>query len=188
MVVLLHKKFTTKQYHHMAATGILTPQDRVELIDGEIIQMSPIGRQHAMCVDGLNDAFGFALRPEAIVRVQNPVTLGDRSEPEPDLAILSRAAWLNLTGHPEPKDILALVEVSDTTLIYDRTVKAPLYAREDIPELWIVNLDARAIEVYRLPGPGGYQEMQTMRREDSLAFQAFPDKAFTVKQLLTGVS
>ncbi len=185
MVVLPRKKFTAEQYHQMAAAGILEPADRVELIEGEIVRMSPVGRQHALCVDGLNDAFGAALRPDALVRVQNPVASSDRSEP--DLAILSRSAWLDLTGHPQPQDILALVEVSDTTLAYDREVKAPLYARAGIRELWIVDLDAIAIEVYRAPGPAGYGNLQTVRKAQSVSFQAFPDRLFAARELLARV-
>lgn len=188
MVVLHHKKFTTEQYHQMAEAGILTQRDRVELIAGEIIQMAAIGRNHAVCVDRLNQVFVKALPSEGTVRVQNPVRLNDSSEPEPDFAILRGQPAEYLVEHPGPEDVLALVEVSDSTLVYDRTVKAPLYAREGVQELWIVDLEALAVEVYRSPGPAGYGEVQTMGRGQSLAFQAFPEISFTVEQLLADFS
>lgn len=184
MVVLQHKKFTTEQYHQMVEAGILTQRDRVELIEGEIIQMAAIGRNHAVCVNRLTRLFTRTLPLEVTVQVQNPIQLSDASEPEPDFAILRGQPGDYLAAHPSPEDILALVEVSDSTLVYDRTVKAPLYARAGIQELWIVALEVLAIAVYRLPGPAGYGEVQTMCRGQSLAFQAFPEISFTVEQLL----
>ncbi len=179
-----HKKFTVEQYHQMAASGILTERDRVELIEGEIVQMSPTGRKHAVCVDRLNRVFVQTL-PEAVtLRVQSCVRLSDNSEPEPDFAVLQGQPGDYLVGHPRPKDVIALVEVSDSTIQYDRETKAPLYAREGIQELWIVDLNELAIEVYRSPSSTIYQNLQTFQRGESLAFQAFPDMLFEVERLL----
>ncbi len=179
-----HKKFTVEQYHQMAASGILTERDRVELIEGEIVQMSPIGRKHAVCVDRLTVLFVMALASKVMIRAQNPVRLSDNSEPEPDFAILRGQPGDYLAEHPKPKDVIALVEVSDSTIQYDRETKAPLYAREGIQELWIVDLNELVIEVYRSPSLTGYQNLKTFRRGESLAFQAFPDTLFEVDRLL----
>ena len=179
-------KFTTEQYHQMGESGILTPRDRVELIEGEIVQMSPIGRKHAACVDTLMELFVMTLSSKARVRAQNPIQLGDFSEPEPDFAILRKRADIYLEGHPKPQDILALVEVSDSTIDYDRAEKAPLYARAGIQELWIVDLNELTIEVYRVPAPDGYKDVRVLQKGQPLAFQAFPEAVFTTEQLLAG--
>ncbi len=179
-----HKEFTVEQYHQMAAAGILTERDRVELIAGEIVQMSPIGRKHAVCVDRLTALFIMALSTKAVIRAQNPIRLSDHSEPEPDFAILCGPLGHYLAAHPNPKDVIALVEVSDSTLQYDREIKAPLYAQKGIQELWIVDLNELTVEVCRTPGPAGYQDIQTFRKGQFIAFQAFPDTDFAVEQLL----
>ncbi len=179
-----HKKFTVEQYHQMAASGILTERDRVELIEGEIVQMSPIGRKHAVCVDRLTVVFVIALSSKAVIRVQNPIHLSDNSEPEPDFAIVRGQLGNYLAEHPEPKDVIALVEVSDSTIQYDRETKALLYAQKGIQELWLMDLNELTIEVFRMPGPTGYQDIQTFQKGQSLAFQGFPDTFFVVEQLL----
>ncbi len=181
-----HLKFTTEQYHQMGESGILTPCDRVELIEGEIVQMSPMGSRHAGCINRLNQLLSASLASQAIVSVQTPVSLSDYSEPQPDFAILKPRQDFYVEEHPRPQDVLVLVEVSDSTIDYDRTEKAPLYARSGIQELWIVDLNALAIEVYRSPSPDGYQDVRVLQKGQSLAFQAFPDAVFTVEQLLVG--
>lgn len=183
-VQILRKKFTVGQYDQMIESGILTDRDRVELLQGEIIEMSPVGRQHAACVDRLNELFVLALSTRAIVRVQSPVRLSNNSEPQPDVAILRRRPDFYVEGHPRPEDIFALVEVSDTTVEFDRTVKVPLYAQEYIPEVWIVDLNAQAAQVYREPSSSGYQQVQSFRRGQSLMFQAFTTIQFSIEQVL----
>jgi Uma2 family endonuclease len=183
-VQILRKKFTVGQYHQMIESGILTDCDRVELLEGEIIEMSPVGRQHAACVDRLNELFVLALASRAIVRVQSPIRLSNNSEPQPDVSILQRRPDFYAEGHPQSQDVLALVEVSDTTVEFDRTVKVPLYAQDYIAEVWIVDLNAEAVQVHRVPSSTGYQQVQTFRRGQSLSFQAFTDVQFTVEQFL----
>lgn len=183
-IQLLRKKFTVEQYHQMMDSGILTEGDRVELLQGEIIEMSPIGRQHAACVDRLTELFVGELSAKAIVRVQNPIQLSDRSEPQPDFAILQRRPDFYADSHPQPQDIFALVEVSDTTVEFDRTVKVPLYAKDNIAEVWIIDLNAGIVQVYREPSAMGYQQLQTFRRSQSATFQAFSDIQFGIDQLL----
>ncbi|MCM1984443.1 Uma2 family endonuclease [Lyngbya confervoides] len=183
-VQILRKKFTVGQYHQMIESGILTDRDRVELLRGEIIEMSPIGMQHAACVDRLTELLVGTFRGKAIVRVQNPIQLSTRSEPQPDFAILQRRSDFYANGHPQPSDVFALIEVSDTTVEFDRTVKVPLYAKDNIVEVWIVDLNAKAVQIYREPSDAGYQQVQTCRRGQAIAFQAFTDIQFTVDQLL----
>lgn len=168
----------------MIESGILTERDRVELLQGEIIEMSPIGRQHAACVDRLTELFVRELGIRAIVRVQNPIQLSNSSEPQPDFAILQRRSDFYADGHPQPQDVFALVEVSDTTVEFDRTVKVPLYAKNNIAEVWIVDLNAETVQVHCEPSAAGYQQVQIFRRDQSLSFQAFSDVQFTVEQML----
>lgn len=183
-VQILRKKFTVDQYHQMIETGVFTDRDRVELLQGEIIEMSPIGRQHAACVDRLTELLVRELGSRAIVRVQNPIQLSDKSEPQPDFAILRRRSDFYSEGHPQADDIFALIEVSDTTVEFDRTIKVPLYAQNLITEVWMLDLKADAVQIYREPSTAGYQQLQTFRRGQSVSFQALPDIQFQVEQLL----
>lgn len=185
-VQISHKKFAVWQYYQMLESGILTEQDRVELIEGEIVQMSPIGPKHAACGNRLQMLFSRALPAGVFVASQYPVRLSDVSEPEPDLALLRGEPEDYENGHPGPADVLALIEVSVSTIEFDRTVKAPLYARSGIRELWILDLSALALEVYRSPSPAGYQQVRVYRRGQSIALQALPEIAFEVEVLLMG--
>src|ERR671938_544657 len=132
--------FSVDEYYRMGEAGILTEDDRVELIEGEIIEMSPIGSRHAACVNRLNTLLGRHLRQTAIVSVQNPIRLDAYSEPEPDVALLRPRADYYESGHPTPADALLIVEVADTSADYDRIIKLPLYAKAGIPEAWLVDL------------------------------------------------
>ncbi|NEQ24827.1 MAG: Uma2 family endonuclease [Microcoleus sp. SIO2G3] len=183
-VELLRRKFTVKQYHQIAEAGILTEDDRVELIRGEIVEMSPIGRHHAACVDRLNEMFILRLAQATIVRVQNPVELDDNSEPQPDLVLLRRRTDFYEAGHPQPEDILLLVEVADTTVEADRNVKIPLYANSRISEVWLVDLNAQCLEVYRQSFENGYQIIQKYYRGQSVAIDAFPEVSFTIDEVM----
>ena len=143
-------------FHRMGETGILGPQDRVELIDGEIIDMSPIGVLHAAIVDVLARHFGRRAGELVFVRCQNPLRLDDISEPEPDIAILRPRADFYMTAHPGAADVLLVIEVADTSLAYDLGTKVPLYARHGIPEVWVIDAATRHTRVFRRPvGNGG---------------------------------
>ena len=143
-------------FHRMGETGILGPQDRVELIDGEIIDMSPIGVLHAAIVDVLARHFGRRAGELVFVRCQNPLRLDDISEPEPDIAILRPRADFYMTAHPGAADVLLVIEVADTSLAYDLGTKVPLYARHGIPEVWVIDAATRHSRVFRRPvGNGG---------------------------------
>jgi Uma2 family endonuclease len=177
-------RFTVADYYKMAEAGILGEDDRVELIEGEILDMAAIGPRHAACVDRLNALFAERFRGNAIVRVQSPVHLNEYSEPQPDLALLRPRSDFYASAHPLPSDVLLVVEVADTSLAYDRDVKARLYARREVPEFWLVNLDEYAVTVYRAPEQQGYSSVQTVRDVDSLSPQAFPDLVLTVRDIL----
>ncbi|MCI0396492.1 MAG: Uma2 family endonuclease [Chloroflexi bacterium] len=176
--------FTTAEYDQMIAAGILTEDDRVELIQGEIIVMSPLGSRHAACVSRLNWLFSRGLGEAAIVRVQDPIHLDERSEPEPDVALVQPRPDFYAQAHPEPEDVLLIVEVADTSLAYDRQVKIPLYARAGVGEVWLVNLNDHTMTVYRRPTLAGYSETTRFRPGQSLSPQAFPGLALDVTAIV----
>lgn len=176
--------FTVEEYHRMGEAGIFRENDRVELIEGEIVEMTPIGSRHAACVDRVAQLFFERAARRAIVRVQNPIRLGKHSEPQPDLVLLRPRPDFYAQGHPGPEDVLLLVEVAETSAEYDRTIKLPLYARSGIPEVWLVDLAAAAVEVHRRPTPEGYQEVQRVRRGERVSSQAFPDLDLAVDEVL----
>ncbi len=168
-------RLTVADYHRMAQTGVLAEDDRVELIDGEIIDMAPIGSPHAGTVTYLINILKIAIGERAIVSPQNPVFLGRHSEPQPDIALLKPRADFYRAKHPSPEDVLLIIEVADTTLRYDREVKAPLYARHGIPELWIVDLENRCLYLYREPGDEGYRQIETIEHPGVLTPLLLPD-------------
>lgn len=173
-------RITVHEYYRMAETGILAPDARVELIEGEIIDMAPIGSNHSSVVDRTARMLFAALHDLAIIRVQGPVRLDDRSEPEPDLALLKPRADFYRDRHPGPADVFLVIEVSDTTLAYDRGVKVPLYAKHGIAEAWLIDLNGNLIHVYRNPGNGEYTDLQSLVRPGWLSIQAFPDMPIEV--------
>lgn len=177
------RRFTVMEYHRMHDAGILSEDDQVELIDGEIVQMSPIGSQHAACVDRLVALLFARFLGQIQIRVQSPVMLDDHSEPEPDVALLHLKANAYADAHPGPDDILLVVEVADATLDFDRTVKMPRFAAAGIQEAWIVNLLEGCIEVYREPGKEGYHKRQIYQRGDSWESVIFPGVFFKVNEI-----
>lgn len=176
-------RFTVEEYHQMVEAGIFHDDDRVELLDGEIFQMSPIGRLHASVVDRLNRLFVSRLGNRAIVRVQGPVPAGPRSEPQPDLALLREVADFYAATLLQPANVLLVVEVADTSLGYDRA-KLRVYAAPGIPEVWIANLPGDVLEVHLGPADGGYRETRVLRRGERVAAGAFLDIVLTVDEIL----
>ncbi|MDN5870994.1 MAG: Uma2 family endonuclease [Nitrococcus sp.] len=150
-------RLTTADYHKMGAAGVFGPTDRVELIEGEIIDMAPIGSTHAGVVALLIKLLVRALADQAIVNVQNPVVLGDHSEPQPDLSVSRPRADFYRGAHPTPADILLLIEVAESSVNFDREVKLPLYARHNVPEVWLVDLRQKALAIHRAPLEGAYR-------------------------------
>lgn len=176
--------FTVGDYYRMAEIGILSADDRVELIAGEVVEMSPIGSRHAACVNRLLHRLAAALGAQAILSVQNPVRLDDFSEPEPDVAVLRPREDFYAAAHPGPKDVFWLVEVSDSSLVFDRRVKLPLYAAHGIPEVWVVSLVEDLVEVLRKPSGKTYTVSRKLRRGTRLAPEAFPDVEIAVDAIL----
>ena len=181
---LLKRRFTVDEYHRMAEAGILSEDDRVELIDGEIVEMVPIGSRHAACVDRLTRLFTSQVGDQAIVRVQSPIRLGRRSEPQPDIALLRPRADFYASAHPGPEDVLLVVEVAETSVEADREVKLSLYGRAGVLEAWLVDLSGEIIEVHRNPSPDGYRSVQQFTRGQTLSPQAFPDLGLLVERIL----
>ena len=170
-------------YQRLAELGVLGEDDRVELIAGQVVAMTPIGDRHASCVRRLHDLFARRALELAIIDVQNPVVLGRHDAPQPDLAVLKRRAD-GYPRHPRARDILLVIEVADTTLAYDRDVKIPLYARAGIPEAWLVDLGAEAITVYREPGPDGYTDVVAVTRSETLRPLLLPGVAIAATDIL----
>src|SRR3954452_11821247 len=160
--------FTVHEYHKMGEAGILTADDRVELIDGEIVVMPPIGEGHFGHVNRFTDAF-YAFRGRAVIHIQNPVRLGLKSEPEPDVVLLRFREDFYAGKFPEPEDVLLLVEVADSSLTYDHQTKVPLYAKAGIQEYWIVDLGHGEIVVHRDPSRGRYRSVQQLKQGNSIA-------------------
>ena len=184
MPVLTHHRFTSREYYRMAETGVLKPDARVELLDGKIVDMSPIGPFHGGVVSRLNRLLSKLSNDRWFVWSQNPVTLDDYSEPQPDLMLLKPAADDYTTALPAPDDVFLLIEVSDSTLASDRDAKLPLYGRAGIREVWIVNLPDQSIEVYREPHYQGYASTEILRPGSQAHPLAFPDVAVDVAALL----
>jgi Uma2 family endonuclease len=173
-VPIKHWTFTVDDYMRMLEAGILTEDDRVELIDGEIIEMSPIGDAHAGCVIRLTMLFTRLVGLAAFVSVQNPVRLDNYSEPQPDLALLKPRADFYAQAKPTPADVLLIVEVADSSIAFDRNIKVPLYAHALIQLVWLVDLNAGVIEVYSQPANSAYQQVQVMHRGDRLTIDSLP--------------
>ena len=179
------RRFTIEEYRRMGEAGILRDDERVELIEGEIVEMGPIGRVHAGTVDRIANVFSRRLGEQAIVRVQNPVVFIDLlSEPQPDVTLLIPRGDFYTGGHPEHGDIFLVVEVMDSSVAFDHRVKLPLYARAGVAEVWLANVNTRRIEGYRGPRSGGYAESRIFEGEDQLSIQAFAEVTFTVRELL----
>ena len=175
--------FTAEEYHRMGETGILHEDDRVELIEGEIVWMAAIGNRHFHAVTSLNHVLVKAVGDHALVSIQNSVRLSRHTEPQPDVVLLRRRPDYRERG-PHAADVLLLVEVADTTLGYDRGTKLPLYARAGIPEVWIVDIEGDAVEIYRLPAADRYQDVERVERGGRLSPEAFPDLVIGLDEIL----
>jgi len=177
------RRFTRAEYHRMAEVGILHEHDRVELIRGEIVQMSPPGRRHKAFAGNLSQLLVTRLAGRATVWMQNPIVLTEDTEPQPDIAVLRRGAVSYKERDACGEDTLLLIEVADTSLAYDRSTKLRLYAEAGIPEYWVVDCSAEAIETYRDPGPEGYRDVTRVAGTATLRLQAFPDVELTTADI-----
>ncbi len=160
------RRFTVHEYHRMAEAGILHEDDRIELIDGELVEMTAIGTRHFTCVNRLTQLLVRNASEDVIVSIQNPVRLNEYSEPQPDVALIRARDYRE--SLPAPEDVLLLIEVSDTTLAYDRGLKLSRYAQAGIPELWIVDLKGERIEHHTGPSGDLYRHVELVRRGETL--------------------
>ncbi len=184
-VQVTRRRFTVDDYHRMAEAGILSEDTRVELLDGEIIEMAPIGNRHAAAVRRLIHLFSpLAASSAVVVDVQDPVRLGSHSEPQPDVALLRARPDLYTASAPTAADVLLIVEIMESSAAYDRQVKLPLYAEAGVSEVWLVDLQAQTVDVFRRPAGGGYQAVRTLRRGDSVTPEAMPDAVLQIVDVL----
>ncbi|MGI9106095.1 MAG: Uma2 family endonuclease [Pyrinomonadaceae bacterium] len=176
--------FTVTEYERMGELGILPAEKRYELMRGEIVEMSPIGKRHAACVKRLIRMLGSQVNDSIIISIQDPIQLDDYSEPQPDVALLKFRDDFYSESLPAPADVLLVVEVSDTTLDYDRQFKLADYARAGIPEVLICNLPDDQLEYYAQPADGAYQVARILQRGERLASASIPDAVFDVVAIL----
>ena len=188
------RRFTLDEYHHLIEIGFFQPEERLELIEGTLLYMSPISPRHAAVISKLINLFVDCLGGEAQIRAQSPISLPSKeSEPEPDFALVLPDADFYSNGHPESADVLLVAEVAQSSLRYDREVKIPLYAAAGIREYWIVNLNDDVVEVYRQPtvlasGAAGYAEKLIFAGSEQVAPQAFPDCVVAVNAIIPGAN
>ena len=184
MASVTHHRFTVDEYEQMIDKGILSENERVELIRGEIVEKMVIGPLHSATVKRINRLLTTRLLASAIVSVQDPVVLSD-SEPEPDVALLLPRDDFYATAKPQGSEVRLVIEVSDSSLEYDREIKLPLYAQAGIQEFWIVNLNESKVEVYRQPvASGSYSSRSDFSRGGELSPLAYPDSTFFVDEIL----
>ena len=177
------RRFTVDEYYALGEAGILAPDERLELLDGEIITMAAIGNRHAFCVRWLTKALVIALGDRAVLDTQNPLRLDQHNQPQPDLMILR---WRDdgYQALPGPADVLLVIEVADTSAGFDRRYKAPLYARHAIPEMWLFDLNRRQVEIYTEPSAGTYSRTRIVGMDGFLTPAAFPDITIAVADVL----
>ena len=172
--------FTVDEWHRMGEAGLFGEDARMELLDGEVIEMPPIGSPHAGCVNVLNRLLMTGLGHRAVLAVQNPVLLDNRSEPQPDIAVLAPRADMYSKSHATPEEILLLIEVADTTLAFDRGRKASYYAGVGVGETWVVDLAGQQVLVMRQPASGGYRHIRNLPQGATLDIEAFEDVRLAV--------
>lgn len=180
----VRRPFTVDAYHRMAEVGVIGPDERTELLDGEVVDKMTISSRHAACVKRLARLLMRALDGRALIGVQDPVRLDNRSEPEPDISVLRLRADDYASGHPRPDDVVFVVEIGDTSRHVDRAVKVPLYAAAGIPEVWLVDLVAETLEVHREPDAAGFRSMRRHGRGEAVAPAAFADVVVDVEAVL----
>lgn len=181
---LPHRKFTVDEYHNFIATGVFAPEERLELWEGEFIEMSPIGKRHAGCVDSLSELLKDFLNRQAIVRTQNPIVLNNFSEPQPDVCLLKRRDDFYRTISATAQDVLLAMEVADSTVKYDRDIKFPKYAENGIPEAWLIDLENDRIEIHTQPTKNGYKLVKILHRGDIAESTVFEEIKISVDDIL----
>lgn len=177
--------FTVEEYYRMAEAGILPEDDRVELVDGEIVRMSPIGRRHAVCVNRAATFFIRSFGVGAVVQSQGPLRLSNWTEPQPDVLVFKPRDDFYARKQPAAADVLLLLEVAESSLSYDLQAKLPRYAAAGIPEVWIADLRNDVLKVHRAPAGSSYTTVLEFRPGETVAPEAFPQASFSVNELLT---
>ncbi len=172
------------EWRRMGEANIFPPGSRVELINGEILDMAPIGSYHAGHLKNINKLFTRLMPDDLITSVQDPLQLGDLSEPEPDFMLLKPNADNYYSRHPTAEDVLLLIEVADSSLRFDQNEKLRLYAQHGVPEYWLLNLNDLCLEVYRKPNGESYAEKTTLQAGDSVTLSQFPDLSIQVAEIL----
>ena len=175
---------TVEVYHFMAERGAFAPDERVELLDGEIREMSPIGSAHANCVNLVTEFLNRILSGRYIVSIQNPIILDDLSEPQPDLAVLNRREVPYRQSLPAAADVRLVIEVSDSTVAFDRYRKIPKYATAGIPESWLIDLESDHIEVHSQLNVDTYGSVRIYRRGDLVVSETLPELSVNVDEIL----
>jgi Uma2 family endonuclease len=183
-VEISRRRFTVDDYHRMVDAGILCENDRVELIDGEVVAMTPVGPRHNACVDRANKAFLIAVGDTAIIRTQGSVRLNDFTEPEPDIVLLRPRADFYGSAHPGPPDILLIVEIAESSLSYDVSVKARLYAETGVSEYWLADLGNGVLRCYADPAHDGYRKMREFHRGARVTPWLLPNVLLRVEDLI----
>lgn len=178
------RTLTIDEFHKLADAGVFRDDERIELIEGELIAMAPIGPVHAYWVNELTRSLERVVREEAIVWVQNPILIAPSNELQPDIALLSPPLIKYKTRLPAVEDVLLVVEVSDTTVAYDRDVKMKIYAAGGVPESWLLNTREETLTVFRSPVGDEYGQVQTLRNSDSVAPVKFPKNTIRISDLL----
>ena len=178
------RRLSVQDYHRMVETGILTPDEQVELIEGQLYQMAAKGTFHSAAITRIKRLLERRLGNQVLLRFQDPVRLSDDSEPEPDVAVVQPDPLDYEDHHPTPEEIYLLIEVSDRTLKRDRELKAPAYARSGVREYWILDVNSRQLYVFREPGMESYRNQVVLAESDLIAPLAFPDCQVSVQDLL----
>ncbi len=178
------RSFTVKEYDSLIETGFFDENDQIELLNGVIIEKMPKGTKHSSATDRATRIFYRVLSNQAAIRNQNPIWLDDLSEPEPDIVLAAVDPNDYESKHPTPADIYLILEVSDTTLSFDRNAKSLAYARAGIQQYLLLNINDETVEDYREPGSDGFQSKQTYRREQSFKLVAFPEISLAVAEFL----
>jgi len=176
-------RLTVRDYHRLAEAGVLGEDDRVELLEGQLVDMASIGPRHALAVDALNEFLVMAAAGQAVVRVQNPIVLDDMSEPQPDFSLLRRPWHGYPDEHPRPPDVYLVIEVADSSLDFDLGAKLELYASSGIREFWVVDLTSNRVLVHRDPNDGGYGSVASLDMSGTLQVEALPSVTIPVASI-----
>ena len=181
---LPHRKFSVEDYHRFIEMGIFKPEERLELWEGEFVEMSPIGKKHAGCVDAVSEMLKDFLNRQAIVRTQNPIVLKDFSEPQPDVCLLKRREDFYRQISATAQDVLLTMEVADSTVKYDRDIKFPKYAANGIQEAWLIDLENDRVEIHTQPTKNGYRLVKILHRGDIAESTVFAEIKIAVDDIL----